>query len=300
MGEVFFEVVLPVLLVAMAGGIVGRRLAFSTETLSKAVFYLFSPCLVFVSIADIELSGGDIGRLIAVAVGVFIVNAIVASVWSSARRSDRATRASAVLAACVVNQGNMGLPMARLAFGEAGLAIAVVMFVTGVVLWSSVGIALGAWARGTHTGARVALAPLRYPSIYAAALGSFINIANIDLPTLIRESTVSLADASIPCMLVVLGLQFRRPRLDDLAEPLATCANRLLIGPLAAWPLATLIGLEGIPARTSIMMAGMPTAVMTTILAIELDARPELAVRNVVLTTILSIGSLTVLITLLR
>ena len=300
MGDVFFEVVLPVLLVAAAGGIVGRRLAFSTETLSKAVFYLFSPCLVFTSIADIELSGGDIGRLIAVAVGVFAVNAIVASIWSSARRSDRATRASAVLAACVVNQGNMGLPMARLAFGEAGLAIAVVMFVTGVVLWSSAGIALGAWARGTHTGVRVALAPLRYPSIYATALGAFVNIANIDLPTLIRESTVSLADASIPCMLVVLGLQFRRPRLDDLAEPLATSVNRLLIGPLAAWPLAALIGLEGIPARTAIMMAGMPTAVMTTILATELDARPELAVRNVVLTTILSIGSLTVLITLLR
>jgi malate permease and related proteins len=300
MGDVLFEVVLPVLLVAAAGGIVGKRLGFSTETMSRAVFYLFSPCLVFTSISDIELSGGDIGRLIAVAVGVFAVNAIVASIWSSARHSDRRTRASAVLAACVVNQGNMGLPMARLAFGEAGLAIAVVMFVTGVVLWSSAGIALGAWARGTHTGARAALAPLRYPSIYAAALGAFVNIANIDLPTLFRESTGTLADASIPCMLVVLGLQFRRPRLDDLAEPLATSVNRLLIGPLAAWPLAALVGLEGIPARTSIMMAGMPTAVMTTILATELDARPELAVRNVVVTTILSIASLTVLITLLR
>jgi predicted permease len=202
--------------------------------------------------------------LIAISVGVFAVNAIVASVWSSARHSDRATRASQCSRLCR-QSGNMGLPMARLAFGEAGLAIAVVMFVTGVVLWSSAGIALGAWARGTHRGARVALAPLRYPSIYAAALGAIVNIANIDLSTLIRESTTTLADASIPCMLVVLGLQFRRPRFDDLAEPLATSVNRLLIGPLAAWPLAVLVGLEGIPARTSIMMAGMPTAVMTTI-----------------------------------
>jgi predicted permease len=297
MGDVLFEVVLPVLLVAAVGGIVGRRLGFSIETMSKAVFYLFSPCLVFTSIAEIELSGGDIGRLIAVAVGVFIINAIVASVWSSIHGSDRATRASSVLAACVVNQGNMGLPMA---FGEAGLAIAVVMFVTGVVLWSSAGIALGAWARGTHRGARVALAPLRYPSIYAAGLGALVNVADIDLPALFRESTSTLGDASIPCMLVVLGLQVRRPRLDDLTEPLATCVNRLVIGPLAAWPLAALIGLHGVPARTSIMMSGMPTAVMTTILATELDARPELAVRNVVVTTMLSIASLTVLITLLR
>jgi predicted permease len=101
-------------------------------------------------------------------------------------------------------------------------------------------------------------------------------------------------------MLVVLGLQFRRPKLDDLTEPIATCVNRLVIGPLAAWPLAALLGLHGVPGRTSIMMSGMPTAVMTTILAVELDARPELAVRNVVLTTLVSIASLTVLITLLR
>ena len=300
MGDVLFEVVLPVLLVAAAGGIVGRRLGFSTETMSKAVFYLFSPCLVFTSISQIDVSGGDIGRLIAVAVGVFAVNAIVASVWSSVHGSDRRTRASSVLAACVVNQGNMGLPMARLAFGEAGLAIAVVMFVTGVVLWSSAGIALGAWARGTHSGARVALAPLRYPSIYAAALGALVNVTDFDLPTLFHESTTTLGDASIPCMLVVLGLQFRRPRLDDITEPLATCVNRLVVGPLAAWPLAVVIGLEGVPARTAIMMSGMPTAVMTTILAVELDARPELAVRNVVVTTIVSIASLTVLITILR
>ena len=85
-----------------------------------------------------------------------------------------------------------------------------------------------------------------------------------------------------------------------LAEPLAACVNRLVIGPLVAWPLAAAIGLGGVTARTSIMMAGMPTAVMSTILAIELDARAELVVRTVVLSTLLSIASLTVLITILR
>ena len=300
MGDVLFDVVLPVLLVAACGGIVGKRLGFSTDTLSKAVFYLFSPCLVFRSISEIEVSGGDVGRLVAVAVGVFVVNALFAVLWSLLRKTDRPTRACSVLAACVVNQGNMGLPMAKLAFGEAGLRIAVVIFVTGVMLWSSVGIAFGSWARGSHRGPRALLAPLKYPSIYAAVLGAVVNVTNVHLPTLFRESSTTLGEASIPCMLVVLGLQFRRPRLDDLAEPLATSVNRLLIGPLAAWPLATMFGLSGISAHTSIMMAGMPTAVMTTILATELDARPELAVRNVVVTTLISIGTLTALITILR
>jgi predicted permease len=298
--DVFFEVVLPVLAVAAAGGIVGRRLGFSLETMSKAVFYLFSPCLVFTSIAEIQLSGGDIARLVLVAVAVFAANAIVAFGWSIARRSDRETRAAGVLSTCVVNQGNMGLPMAALAFGEAGLQIAVVVFVAGVLLWSSAGIALGSLARGTHSPRRAMAAPFRYPSIYAAVAGAVVNVTDFDLPVALAESTRSLGQASVPSMLVVLGLQFRRPRLDDLAEPVASSVNRLVIGPLVAWPIGALIGLGGVTARTSIMMAGMPTAVMSTILAIELDARPELVVRTVIVSTLLSIASLTILIGILR
>jgi predicted permease len=298
--DVFLEVVLPVLLVAAAGGYAGRRLGLSLETLSKAVFYLFSPCLVFTSISTIELSGGDIARLVAVAVGVFVANAVVAFGWSAARDSDRPTRAASVLNSCVVNQGNMGLPMAALAFGDAGLRIAVVVFVTGVLLWSSAGIALASLARGTHSPRRAMLAPLRYPSIYAAVAGALVNVADIDLPVAIAESAGSLGDASVPTMLVVLGLQFRRPNLDGIAEPLAATVNRLVIGPLVAWPLAAAIGLGGVAGRTSIMLAGMPTAVMSTILAIELDARAELVVRTVILSTLLSVVSLTVLITVLR
>lgn len=298
--DVLLEVVLPVLLVAAVGGAVGRRLGFDTGTFSKATFHLFSPCLVFVSISEIEVDARDVGRLVAVAVIVFFANAAVAGMWTLVRRSDAPTRATNVLAAAIVNQGNMGLPMAKLAFGDAGLRLAVVIFVTGVVLWSSAGIALGSLALGHGSLRRSLLAPLRYPSIYATVLGVIVNVANLDLPVFLTESARTLGQASIPCMLVILGMQFHRPSLDDLADPLATSVNRLVLGPLFAWPATTLVGLGGLARDTSIMMAGMPTAVLTTILAVELGGRPELAVRTVIVTTLLSIPTLTVLIALLR
>lgn len=298
--DVLLEVVLPVLLVAAVGGYVGKLLGFSTETMSKAVFHLFSPCLVYTSIAAVQLEAGDIGRIVAVVTVVFFVNAAVAWGWSGAYRTDRPTRACNVLSAAVVNQGNMGLPMAKLAFGDMGLQIAVLIWVAGVVLWSSAGIALGALARGGHSTRRAMLAPLRYPSIYAAVLGALVNVGDIDLPTFVDETTNTLGQASIPCMLVVLGLQFRMPRMTGLANPLATSVNRLVIGPLVAWPAAVAFGLSGVGRDTSIMLAGMPSAVMTTILAVELDADPELAVRTVIITTLLSVPTLTVLISLLR
>jgi malate permease and related proteins len=298
--DVLFEVVLPVLVVAAAGGIVGRRLEFSTETFSKAVFHLFSPCLVFVSISEIALDPKDIGLVVAIAVVVFAANAAVAWGWAKARHANGATTATLLITASVVNQGNMGLPMAKLAFGDAGLQVGVVIFVTGVVLWSSAGIALGALASGVGSRRRALSAPFRYPSIYAAALGAAVNVTNVDLPVVIDESTRSLGQASIPCMLVILGMQFRRPRRLDLADPLATSVNRLLLGPIAAWIAVGAFSLGGVAGDTSIMMAAMPTAVMTTILAAELGGDPIMAVRTVIVTTLASIPTLTVLIALLR
>lgn len=298
MFDVLVSVVLPVLLVAVVGGVAGRRLGFSVDTFSSSVFYLFSPALVFTNMAEVEIAGGELVRLFLVAVIVFVVNVVLAYGWSLARGSDRPTTAAAAINACVVNQGNMGLPMATLAFGAAGLRVAVVIFVFGVFLWSSAGIAIGSLATGDR---RAALsAPFRYPSVYAAVLGAAVNAANLELPALLGESVATLADASIPCMLVVLGLQFRVPSFDDLAEPVAASVNRLVVGPLVAWPAAAALGLGGVTAKTSIMMAGMPTAVMATVLTSQLGARPELGVRAVVLSTLLSVVSLTVLIAILR
>ena len=120
------------------------------------------------------------------------------------------------------------------------------------------------------------------------------------MPVAIRDTVDTLADAAIPCMLVVLGLSFHLPKRDHLTEPFAASVNRLVVGPLAAWPLAAAVGLGGVTSSTTIMMAGMPTAVVTTILALQLGLRSELAVRAVVVSTALSVVSLTVLITLLR
>jgi malate permease and related proteins len=298
--RVLLDVVAPVLIVAFIGGVVGRKVGMATETMSRAVFYLFSPALVFTSLSSIKAGSGDVARLVSIAVGVFAMNAVVSTLWGRLRHHDRPTRATSLLSNSVVNHGNMGLPMARLAFGEAGLQLAVVIFVTGVVLWATVGIMLANAVAGRGTWRTSLRAPLKYPSIYAAALGVLVNATNVHLPTFITDSTKSLGQASIPCMLVVLGLQFRRPDVRQLFEPGAVAVNRLLLGPLTAWGLAAAIGLDGTPAKIAILLCGMPTAVMTTILARELDGKPELAVNTVLVTTLASIGSLTVLITLLR
>lgn len=298
--DVLFTVVAPVMAVALVGGLVGRRIGLPVEPLSRAVFTLFSPALVFSSLSSLELAGAEAVRLVVVAAGVFTVNAVLAVGWGLARGTDRAVRATTVLGGCVVNHGNMGLPIAALAFGDEGLRLAVVVFVAGVVLWSSAGIALAGVVRGTGTRRQALVAPLRYPSLYAAAAGVVVNLTSVPVPALVAESARTLGQASIPCMLVVLGLQFRMPDRRALTEPLAVAVNRLVVGPLAAWGLAGAVGLSGLAASTAVLQSGMPAAVMSTILARELDARPDLAVNTVLVTTLVSVVTLTVLVAVLR
>ncbi|MGD9798498.1 MAG: AEC family transporter, partial [Acidimicrobiia bacterium] len=255
------------------------------------------PCLAFTLIAGIELDAGDVGRVVAVGVAVFASNVGLAQAWSRLRGDDARTVAGLSLASAVANQGNLGLPISRLALGGAGLEIAVVTFVTGVVLWTTAGVAAASVGRGGGLR-QVLVAPFRYPAVYAALAGTVVNVANVRLPVLVEESVGTLADASIPCMLLVLGLQLHLPSRGDLVDPVVASVNRLLVGPLLAAPFAALIGLDGVPWKAVVIAAGMPTAVMVTVVAQQLDAHPELGVRSVMVSTVASIVTLTVLIAL--
>lgn len=297
--ETFFDVIVPVIAIAVVGGVVGRRIGLDLETMTKVIFYLFTPALVFTGLSTIKLEGGAVARLAACSLGVFVINAAIALVWARLRGVEAAQRATVAIASAVPNQGNMGLPIARLAFGPTGLAYGTVLFAIGVILNASAAVALGAMALGEHTPGRALLAPLRYPSIYAAAAGVIVNVLNINLPVAIEEPVATLAQASIPCMLVVLGLSFHLPKPGDLEHPIAVSINRLVLGPLAAFALTSLVGLEGTARDVTILMAGMPAAVNTTILAARLGADVPLAVRIVVVSTSLSIVTLTALLTIL-
>lgn len=292
--RVFAEVVLPVLLVAAVGGAAGRRLRVPVSTLADLVFFVFSPALVFVSIADIELAGGEIVRIVAVVVAVFVANLALAVGWSRLQRHDARTAATGALAASLPNHGNLGLPIAALALGDAGLRVAVVAFTAGASLQSSAGVAVG--SAGQVPLRQALVSPLRYPALYAAAAGVVVNAAAVELPTSLAVSTQSLADAAIPCMLTVLGMQFHWPRAGDLAESLAASTNRLLVGPLVAWLTATALGLDGTIRAAVLISSAMPTAVMVTILAAQLGGRADLAVRSVVVSTLLSLVTLTLLV----
>lgn len=298
--RVFLDVVLPVALVAAAGGVVGRWKALPVAGLSTIVFYLFSPCLVFHSLSTTKLSAGASLRIFAVMLATYAAMYAAATLWSALAGHDRPMRAAFALAATTPNVGNMGLPVAQLAFGDAGLQVAVMNFVAGSALANSAGIAIASTA--SHGSRADAIrAPLRYPALYAAAAGGLANAFGIDLPKTLDSPITSLSNAAVPSMLVVLGLQVQRSiSLEHLTDIAVVNAGRLLIGPLVAFAAAVALGLTGVTRDTLVVLAAMPTAVIAIIVATEFGAMPAFVTRAVVTSTFASMLTLTVLIALLR
>lgn len=299
MGRVFLEVVLPVALVAVAGGLVGHWRRIALPPVSALVFYLFSPALVFHSLATTTLSAGASLRIVAVMLATYVAMFLAASIWSRIVRHDASWRAGFALGATTPNVGNMGLPVAQLAFGQAGFEVAVMNFVAGAVLANSGGIAIASSAGGSRLEAF--RAPFRYPSVYAAGAGVLMNALGLHLPLTLDSPISTLAAAAVPVMLVVLGLQLRQAvGRDHLLDTFAVNAGRLLIAPVVTWFVATAVGLGGAERGTLTVLAAMPTAVIATILATEFGAQPGFVTRAVVTSTLTSMLTLTVLITLVR
>jgi predicted permease len=294
--DVFLDVIAPVLVVALVGGQLARRFGLPVGPLSKLSFYLLGPALVFDALSKIEVTGADGARIAAVVIVSYVTTLVIGYGGASLARLDRGLRSAVGLTAATSNGGNMGLPVALLAFGDSGLEVAVLAFVVLSVASNSLGIVVASLAGGSAR--RALVAPLLVPSLWAAAAGLFVNAYDVDVPTTIEASAATLRGAAIPVMLVVLGLHLSsRPRLRPLTPLGLSLVTRLAVGPLASWAAVEAFDITGVTRNTLILLGGMPTAVVTTIIATQYRVRPDFVTQAVITSTLVSVATVTVLVT---
>jgi hypothetical protein len=110
-----------------------------------------------------------------------------------------------------------------------------------------------------------------------------------------------LGDAALPMMILVLGMQLERASFPERPRVVAVAVTlSLAVAPVVALAMASLLGLAGPARQAAVLQASMPTAVVTTILALEYDVMPAFVTSVVLLATLLSPLTLTVLIAYLQ
>jgi predicted permease len=295
--DIFVNNLLPVLLCAATGFALGRTLRPDVKTASRLAFYIFSPCLVFISLERVGISGGEFGKLALFTLGVCLIIGALAYAAGHLMGAKRQLIASLVVASMFVNSGNYGLAATKFAFGDAALARALVCFVFGTVVVYTLGVLISSMGK---LSALQALRQLLFvPAIYGLLAATLVRSTDWHVPLFLDRSVSMLGDASIPLMLVILGMQIAEARVwprDRVSLIGVAVFLQMIATPLIALFLARWMGLNGVTRQAAVLQASMPAAVVTTVLAVQYELDGALISGVVVLTTILSPLTLTPLI----
>jgi hypothetical protein len=297
--SVFASDLLPIFVIAGAGFALARWLKASATTLTHVVFYALLPCFAFRLLISTVATGRQFGKMVLLAVLVMLAMAAVGALLSMALRLSRAESTVFLLVVMFSNGGNYGLPVVSFAFGEEALSYGTVFFLTGSVLTNTIGAFLA--AAGRRSLRTAAMNVLKMPAIYGIAAAMFVIATGAAMPTPLLRPITMLSDAALPLMILVLGMQLERvaaPKRPALVAA-AVCVS-LLVAPLIALGLTSLLNVTGAARQAVVVLSSMPVAVVTTILALEFDASPDFVTSAVFLSTILSPITLTPLIAYLR
>lgn len=296
--RIFAENLLPILIVAAIGLLLHRILPIDVRTLSRLALYVCIPALVFQLLYRTDVTPLQLLRIVAFAAAMVAIMAVLAFLVGKALRLEPLTLSGLVLATAFMNSGNYGLSLNRLAFGEDGLALASLFFVTTSLLNNSLGIFIARAGRETLAHSLAGL--VRVPAVYAILLAVALRALRWDLPLTLSRPVEILASAAIPLMLLQLGMQLSRSAGPARRAPLvAAVVLRLIVPAALAWILAPLFGLADVARQVAIVEASMPTALLSSIIATEFDTEADFVGSAVLVTTILSPLTLTPLLLLL-
>ncbi|MCX8145106.1 MAG: AEC family transporter [Azovibrio sp.] len=259
------SILLPIFAIVGIGYAYARRYKPDMGVANHLNMDVFVPALVFYALAGKPLDLGSYGPLALGALVVVLGSGLLA--WPVAKLLGYQNK-TFIPPMMFNNSGNIGLPLAVLAWGEAALPAAIVLFMVENTLHFS----LGARWLDPHT----AIARLwRVPVVAAALLGLFFNLGGLVLWEPLLISIKMLGDIAVPLMLFSLGVRLASTPLGEwkigVAGALFCPISGLLLAAASAWAL----GLDGRDRDMLIVFGALPPAVLNFLFAERYRQEPD-------------------------
>ncbi len=273
------EVIVPVFFIVAVGYFYGRRTRPDMATFNRIALDVLSPLLVYSALASSDFHLGDHTVLLFGGAVLILGGGLLA--WPLARLVGAQPR-TLVPVVMFNNCGNMGLPLALLAFGPAHFGAAVALFSISNLLHFSLG------ARLTSREARTRELLLS-PLMIATALGFASALLDVRPPPIVLSGMKLLGDAMLPMMLFALGVRLTGLTRAGLGLGLLGAVARPLTGLAIAIPLAWALGLEGASKGQLLLFAALPPAVIQYLLAERYGQEPAKVAAMILLGNALAV-----------
>jgi len=271
-------IILPVFSIIALGWLYARRTRPDMATVNRISMNVLAPALVFSALASKDFDVAANRMLLAGSVAVVLGSGLLA--WPVARLMREQPR-TFVPPMMFNNCGNMGLPLAVLAYGAAGFSPMVALFTISNLLQFTVGM----WILDHH--ARFGNL-LRNPMVVATVMGFAFAIAHPPLPEWLMVAIRLVGDALIPMMLLSLGVRLYDTSFGEWRIGVVGGVICPLTGLAIAMPLAPLLGLDPMQQGLLILFGSLPPAVLNFMVAEQFQQEPGKVASIVLIGNLLS------------
>jgi len=280
-------VVTPIFLITAIGYLWAKRgQPFDNATISGLVMYVGTPALVFHSLTSLRPELPELRQVGLATVGVIALCLVLGYIGLRLTKRSRQAFLPSLFQA---NAGNMGVPLVMLTFGDAGLALGVVVFFVHALSQNTLGL-------GVSSGTLNPATLLRQPIIWSVALATLVLVIDAPVPEWLSNTTQLLGGLLIPAMLLMLGTSLVRLSVRDLPQALALAIARLALGMGAALTMIWMFELQGVAAGVLFLQASMPVAVFNFVFADRFERSPEQVAAAVLVSTLLGMATLPLLV----
>ena len=276
--ERILGIILPVFLIILVGYFYARRVKPDMAMVNRISMTILAPALIFSALASKDFDVAANRSLMLASVGIVLGSGLLAWPFARLLHTDYRTFVPPMM---FNNCGNIGLPLAALAYGQPGFSAMVALFTISNLLHFT----LGAWMIDHH--ARFGNL-LRNPMVWSTILGFGFALGHPPIPEWGSTAIKMVGDALIPMMLLSLGARLYEVRWSDwhlgvvggLVCPLTGIAIAALLGPA--------LGLDYMQRGLLIIFGSLPPAVLNFMVAEQFRQEPAKVASIVLIGNVMS------------
>lgn len=284
-------IVLPAFLIFGTGFIGQKLLKLDIKSISKMSLYLMLPFLTFDTFYTNKLNIEYFYMFLFTVILVSLLAGITL-VIGKFMKADKTQISAMLLGTVFPNSGNYGAPVALFAFGAVGFDYAVILMVIHAFLINTIGIFIASFGSGKSATIKSAfMSVLKMPVLYGFLLGVLLQLTHLELPPTILEGISLVGAASIPTVMLILGMQLAEIKSTkfELKYVNTVTIIRMIVSPLIAIVLVSFMPVNNVIHNVFILLAAMPIAANTTMLAVQFDIKPNLISFTTLVTTLISL-----------
>ncbi|EHM03313.1 transporter, auxin efflux carrier family protein [Acetobacteraceae bacterium AT-5844] len=296
--SVLLQIILPIF--ALIGlGYASAKMKWISEEglrgLNDFVFRLALPCLIFNGATTPHPGGG--ATAFAFFTGCLTAYALAILLARTVLRLKLGEAGTFGLNASFGNSGMIGIPLVLAAYGQQGLGQLLAIIGLHSLILLPIGTVVGEMAHSSKAPVlkilkATIISVAQNPIVIAVAAGFVVYQAGVPVPEVARNFLQLTGMAASPVALFCLGatlVAFDARR--DWPSALVCSALKLLFMPFLVAVIGWLISLPPLPMKVAVLTAALPTGANAFFLSRRYSAGAERSGATVLLSTLLSLGT---------